>query len=172
MILFFLIFILMVGSVVIWSIRNGISPMPTSSRVKKCLMENLPDNITGTVVEMGSGWGTLAFPIAKKLPHCHIIGYENSPVPFMFSKLRHLLFPMINLKLYYRDFYPGSLQEVSMVVCYLFPSAMRRLKVKFEKELKPGTWVVSHTFAIPGWKPKEVHIADDIYQTKIYLYQI
>jgi hypothetical protein len=47
---------------------------------------------------------------------------------------------------------------------------MERLRPKFERELKSGSLVVSHTFAVPGWVPESVWQVDDLYRTKIYLY--
>ena len=58
-----------------------------------------------------------------------------------------------------------------MIVCYLFPKGMEKLSKKLEKELKPGTLVISHTFALPGWKPFKTLDVDDLYYTKIYFYQ-
>ena len=56
-------------------------------------------------------------------------------------------------------------------VCYLYPGAMRQLKEKFIKELKPGTMIISNTFAIPGWIPQQVWEVNDLYKTKIYRYE-
>jgi len=159
-------------SIVIWTLRNGISPMPTSPVVKRVLLSNLPDVEKGKVVEIGAGWGGLAFSLAKTLPRCEVVGYENSPVPYYFSLVHHLLHPMKNLKFFHSDFFEVSLEDADLVVCYLFPEAMRKLKGKFERELKEGTWVVSNTFAIPGWKPIDTLDVNDLYNTKVYVYRI
>ena len=159
-------------SIVLWSIRNGISPMPTSPLAKKRLFEALPLKLEGTVYEMGSGWGTLAFPLAKKYRNCRVVGIESSPIPFHFSRFRHLFFHARNLEFIHEDFMKTSIKDASLIVCYLYPGVMQKLKVKFEKELKPGTWVISNTFAIPGWDPYKAYDIGDLYGTKIYIYQI
>ena len=64
-----------------------------------------------------------------------------------------------------------SITSASVVICYLYPGAMRRLKGKFEKELSKGAIVVSNTFAIPGWRPMRVIEADDLYRTPLYVYR-
>lgn len=162
--LFLILFLLLV-----YTLRNGISPMPTSEKVRRVLLEQLPKTQEGTIFELGSGWGSLAFPLSKKYRNCQVIAYENSPVPYLFSAL---LNHAPNLKIMWQDFFEKSLQDASMVVCYLFPKGMERLKAKFEKELRPGTLIVSHTFAIPGWEPKEVIETDDLYASKIYFYEV
>ncbi len=159
-------------SIVMWSIRNGIAPMPTSIKAKKCLMDILPHPLQGPIYELGFGWGTLAYPLAKRYPASQIFGYETSPIPYWVARLRSVFAQQANLHLQKRDFFQVPLADASLVVCYLYPGAMRRLKVKFEAELKSGTWVVSNTFAVPGWKPVKTLIVPDLYHTNIYLYRI
>ena len=158
-------------SIIIWSLRNGISPMPTSSKAKQCLLSAVPANFNGIIYELGSGWGTLAFPLAERFPQSQVIAYESAPVPYFFSKIRHLLAPLPNLQIQRQDFFQVPLANAGLIVCYLYPGAMHRLKRKFEQELNPNTLVVSNTFGIPGWQPHKVFEVADIYRTKIYLYQ-
>lgn len=158
-------------SIVIWSIRNGIGPMPTSIKVKNRLFEVVPEKIEGKIYDLGSGWGTLVFPIASKFPDHEIIGLENSTIPFLFSSLRLLLSKEKNIRFIRKNFYEFPLNDAGLVLCYLFPKAMEKLKPKLENELKKGTWIICNTFAIPGWKPKFVITVQDLYHTKIYVYQ-
>lgn len=158
-------------SIVIWSLRCGISPMPTTTRVKLKLLTLLPDEISGEIYELGAGWGTLAFPLARHYPLNLVIGFETSPFPFLFCKLRQRVIPLKNLTFKRANFLNANLQKGGLIVCYLYPQAMVHLKNKFEKELKTGTWIISNTFAIPDWKPIKIYQVDDLYQTKIYLYK-
>lgn len=158
-------------SIVIWSWRYGISPMPSSFKAVRCILEAAPKDIKGTIIDLGSGWGSIVFPLAKRFPRCRVIGYETSPVPFYFTKLRNNFYSLKNLELYRKDFFKESLEEAELIVCYLYPGAMKILKTKLESELKPGTWVISNTFAIPGWQPFQVYQLDDIYKTKIFVYK-
>jgi 16S rRNA A1518/A1519 N6-dimethyltransferase RsmA/KsgA/DIM1 with predicted DNA glycosylase/AP lyase activity len=160
-------------SIVVWSIRCGIAPMPTSPKALKRLEEALPSSLNdGVIYELGSGWGTLAFPLARHYQDVQVIGYELSPVPFLFSKMRLGFSGSQNLQIRKKDFLKVSLGDAALIVCYLYPGAMYQLKEKFEKELKPGTWVVSNTFAIAGWVPERIYEVPDLYHTKIYLYRI
>ena len=143
--------------------------MPTSNKVRSTLFFHLPEVKGGTIIELGSGWGNLAFPLSKKYPHCKVIGYENSPVPFLFSAI---LNHRSNLKIVRGDFFEKSLADANLVICYLFPKGMERLKVKLEKELCSGTKVISHTHPIPDWEPKEIINVDDLQKTTIYLYEV
>ena len=159
-------------SIVFWSIRNGITPMPSTPKAKKNILELLSQNLNGNILELGSGWGTLAFSIAKKLPQCQVTAYENSPVPFLFSKLRLFIQPRKNLSIQFQNFFHADLSHAQCIVCYLYPGAMQKLNTKFKKELKPGTWILSNTFALTGRSPIQSKTINDLYNTKIYLYQI
>ena len=58
-------------TIIFYTLRNGISPMPTGGRVNRVVLDVLHEiNPTGRIVELGSGWGTLALRIGKRLPQC------------------------------------------------------------------------------------------------------
>ena len=62
-------------SILIYSLRNGIAPMPTSPKVKAALLNTLGElSVQGNYYELGSGWGTLTFPMAKRFPNSTILG--------------------------------------------------------------------------------------------------
>ncbi len=70
-----------VGSILVYALRTGITPMLTSHRVKAAMMELVPDDFEGTIVELGSGWGTLAVAFARRYPGSQVLAYELSPLP-------------------------------------------------------------------------------------------
>ena len=159
-------------SVIVYTLRYGISPMPTSPRVRRVLLELLPDDPGGPVAELGAGWGTLAFPLARRWPERAVTAYEISPVPWLFMRCRQAVTPCRNLRVLRRDFFAADLRGTALVVCYLYPGAMSRLRAKFEAELPPGAVVLPHTFAVPGWVPETAVRAPDLYRTPVYLYRI
>lgn len=159
-------------SIILHTLRTGISPMPTAPRVRRQLLSLFNANEEGTVLELGSGWGTLAFALADRCPRARVVAYEVSPLPHAWSRLRQRLAPRPNLRLVRGDFFTASFAEASTVVCYLFPGAMARLAPKLRGELPPGARVVSHTFALRGWKPLRTLVVDDLYRTPIYVYAL
>lgn len=171
-VLFIACLALLVGVIVLYSLKYGITPTPTSSKVKKELLAILPELKEGEIAELGSGWGTLAFALARKYPACQVEALEISPVPYFCSWLISKWTAFPNLELTRRDFFDVKLNRAALVVCYLYPGAMEKLKEKFEKELEPGTYVATHTFAVPGWKPLLTAHASDLYHTPVYLYQL
>ena len=160
---------ILIFSIVFFTMKNGISPMPISNKGRETLFSLLPERFSGKIYDLGSGWGHLVFPLAKQYSGSQVIGFENSWIPALFS---YLLIHADNLEIKRCDFFKASFSDAGLVVCYLFPLGMERLKEKFEKELKKGTWILSHVFAIPGWKPLKILEVSDLYKSKVYLYRM
>ena len=161
------------ASIVIYTLENGISPSPTGGKVKRRLLDILGDlPRSDRIYELGSGWGTLAIPIAAQFPDSRVTGYENSIVPFAVSRLRQTFSFTRILDLAWANFFKIDLSDAALVVCYQSPGNMSNLRPKFEAELSDDVYVVSNTFAIPGWKPTETYCVDDLYKTRIYVYRV
>lgn len=159
-------------SIVLTSLRMGISPMPSSRKAQKAITSLIPKETNGLVFELGSGWGSLIYPLARSLPQATVIGIEISIIPWTISRVRASLSSPSNLHIQRGNFHDISLEEAEVIVCYLHPSGMESLKTKFEEELKPNTLIVSNTFGLAGWNPKETFNLDDIHQTPIYCYRV
>ena len=154
----------------VYSFVAGVAPIPTSPKVTAKIMGALPTDLKGNIFELGSGWGTLAYALAKRFPACTVIAYEISPIPWFICKLRLALFPQPNITLRRADFHTASLDQAAVIICFLFPGCMKKLGPKLQKELPPGALVVSHTWPIPGWLPEAVHQADDWHSSRVYEY--
>jgi hypothetical protein len=158
-------------SIVAFSVFNGISPMPSSRKALAAVLQLIKETgSSGSIVDLGSGWGTLCFAVAYAFPDREVRGYENSPVPYMYCLLINVLLRRKNLRFSCRNFREAPLHENGLVLCFLYPGAMKNLKPKFEQELRHGAVVISNTFAVPLWKPQRVVELNDMYRTKIYLY--
>jgi hypothetical protein len=164
-------------SIVFVSWKNGISPMPSSAKVRFAVAAEINRlSSGGTIIEAGSGWGTLALYLARYCPSWRIMGIENSPVPLWISKLILRFISKITGAFHDRvsfksgDIYSFSYKEADIIVCYLYPDAMKRLSAILNQQLVPDARVISVCFALPGWQPKHVVTCGDLYHTKIYVY--
>lgn len=165
----------LIAIIFIPTLITGSSPVPTSSSVRKTVLGVLPKRLLGPpegcVYDLGSGWGGMAVALAKKYPDRQIVGYEISPLPWLISKLRHMVFRHKNVQFKYGNFGKRDLSDAVLVLCYLIPKPMGDLQKKLEKELKTGALVVSNTFAFHAWRPLEYKTADDMYGSHVYLYE-
>ena len=159
-------------SIVLASMKTGISPSPSSGKVSRSIIAASEDSEPGTIIDLGSGWGTLVIAFARKYPGRQVVGYELSLIPWLFSVLRKTLSGLNNLTLYRKDFRTADLSEASVLTCYLFPGGMVYLKEKLEQDNIDNVLVLSSTFALPSSEPTKVMHVKDIYNTPIYLYRL
>lgn len=199
--LFLFFALLAMLSIVYKSWRNGISPMPASAEVRRAVAAELnrqtgPASGRGptsgcmpadgrkqaaaepvapasaySIVEAGSGWGTLALHLAKSRPDWRITGIENSWIPWAVSRLALRLGAFGNAVFVRGDLYEYRYEQADTVVCYLYPGAMKRLDPLLRQHLHTGARVVSVCFALPGWQAERVITCRDMYRTKIYVYK-
>lgn len=157
-------------SVVLTSMKTGISPMPSSSAACQVMLSAMENSGTGPVIDLGAGWGTLVIAVARKYPHRQIIGYELSLIPWFFSLIWKRILRLNNLELYRQDFLSADLSDASVLLCYLFPAGMLSLQEKLRQEINQETLIISSTFALPSCHPTRVIRLNDIYRTPIYVY--
>lgn len=145
--------------------------MPSSKKAKQAIDRALAlSPCINTIFELGSGWGGLAFFLAKSFPHAQIQAFEISYFPWLFSMIVQKIKRCPNLTLHRKNFFSSSLSEVDVVVCYLCPPLMKKLKIKFEKEMKPTALVISNSFTIPGWQSAQRIETKDIWKSEIIVY--
>lgn len=164
----FLLSIFAVGllSIVYFTLRLGISPLPSSKKAKEALFSLLPQDIEGDLYELGSGWGHLLIPLARRYPKNTLIAYEASWVPYLFSLMLCRVMGLKNVEIRRADFLQANLTQARHVVVYLSAPLMNRLSPL----LPPEALIVSNTFALPGRSPTKTLVLDDLFHTRIYLY--
>lgn len=162
MILFFVLLFISL-SICIDTVRCGISPMPTSKKAKKVILSLIGK---GTVYELGSGWGKLAFDLSKKND---VKAFEMALVPWAFSCIFEFFSPRLSIQK--KDFFSVDLSEADVVICYLCPKAMQKLTPKLNEELKEGSLIISNTFQLFGRKPQKVIEVNDWMRSQIYCYE-
>jgi len=146
--------------------------MPSSVKACRAILDVSEQAPEGSIIDLGSGWGTLAFALAQKYPERPVIGYELSWLPWVYSRLCKTIFGLHNLKILRQNFLTADLSEASLLVCYLFPKGMIALQQKLSHGQSPDTLLISSTFALPDRKPTQTIRLNDLYNTPIYIYQL
>jgi hypothetical protein len=159
------------ASIVWYSMKTGIAPMPSSAAACRAMLEAAERVPAGTIVDLGSGWGTLAIAFARRHPEREVVGYELSWVPWLVSRLRRRLLGLTNLTLHRADFLRARLPQQAVLVCYLCRRNMRDLSHKLRSEPCRPVAVICNTFAMPFMRPCEVIRLSDIYRTRIFVYR-
>jgi len=156
----------------LYSLITGISPVSSTFKSRRKIIETVEPDQEGFIYELGAGWGALAFPLARRCPRATVVADELSPVPWLFLRMRALFWGPRNLKIVRRNFLKENLSKASLVVCYLYPGAMQRLSSKLARELKPHASVISNTFAIPAWTPSLIQNIEDVMCPHIFHYNM
>lgn len=130
--------------------------VPTMSEFINGFFELTPVSPSDVVYDLGCGDGRLLFAALEKgAGRC--VGIDIDPK--MIAKARRSARQKgleSQITFIEDDFLNRDLSEATMIFCYLFPEALRALKPKFERELKPGTRIVSEVFTVPKWKENKV----------------
>lgn len=157
---------------VVWGIINvGISPVASSRSATNIIVEQAKKVESGIIVDLGSGWGGVAIAIAKANPKSHVVGYEISFFPWLVSRIYGNLSGCNNAFFYRKNFNSVDLSAPDMIVCFLFPGAMKELGKRLCDEQVYSYRIVSNTFPIECLKPKEVNDTSGIFSKKVYIYE-
>jgi hypothetical protein len=171
---FILAFGLFVAASCFWYEKKTKAPaIPTLPWVRKKMIEALKRHTDPSkpyrIAELGSGWGGIAVRVARAYPKSTIIGYEIAIFPYLVSVLRGL-FTFRKIKFRRDDFFNEDLSQYDIVICYLLPWHMAKLKPQMET-LKPGSIVVVNAYGVPGWEPIETQYTDFVVKIPIYVYK-
>lgn len=156
-------------SVLFWSLRLGVAPMFTSPKVAKEVGDLVASSYCTKVVDLGSGWGSLALYLAHRCPEKEVVGVEYSPIPYGVSVVLQKVLWVPNLHFVRRDFLDRTFEEGEVVVAYLYPKGMQALHDVLRKS-NVNVTLISIAFAVDHVTPRSVCIAKDMVETPIYMY--
>ena len=130
--------------------------VPTMSEYINGFFELAPVSATDVVYDLGSGDGRLLFAALEQgAGRCVGIDIDSKKVDEAREAARER---GLDDKVTFieGDFLEQDLSEATVILCYLFPDALRALRPKFERELQPGTRIVSEVFTVPKWKENKI----------------
>jgi len=104
------------------------------------------------LVDLGAGLGGPLCFLARARPDCCFHGVEASPLTCLAAWLRTL--PCrANCRIRWGSLWREELCDYDVVYAFLSPAPMPELWAKAAREMKPGSLLVSNTFAVPGREP-------------------
>jgi protein-L-isoaspartate O-methyltransferase len=133
----------------------GIHYTPTRHAVADAMLTLASVGPGDVVVDLGSGDGRIVIIAAQKYG-ARGVGIELDAKLIEQSRQNARDAGVEDRVTFTRaDLFAADLSTATVVALYLSPSMNRELAPKLQKELKPGTRVVSHQFPMPGWTPTE-----------------
>jgi len=133
----------------IGAVRTRVPLYLSSPRVADELAKRLP--MQGSLIDLGCGLGGPLTRVRKQRPDAKLVGVETAPFNWLYTKLRLLGRADIRLG----SLWEADLGSYDIVYAYLSPAPMTRLWDKARAEMKPGSLLISNSFAIPGFDADE-----------------
>jgi SAM-dependent methyltransferase len=144
---------LVVIAITIYIIREMLvlGSIPPFIRTRWTVTEEIADTIgplpPGSVVfDPGCGDGRVLRALAKRNPGARFVGIELRWYPYFLGLLRCKQAGLTNIELRRGNMYAESFAHATHLYTYLYSEAMNQLLPKLEREVQPGTILVSLDF--------------------------
>ena len=125
-----------------------------------------------TVYDLGSGDGRVVIAAAEKYK-ARAVGVEISPKLVAEASARIEKLGLADqVRVIQGDALKTDLSRADVVIIYLVTSLNEKLRPRFEKFLRTGARVISHDFAVPGWRPSRVEKTSDRHPHSMYVYEM
>ena len=119
---------------------------------------------TDVVYDLGCGDGT-ALVTASKEFGAKGFGVEIDLLRYWIAKLR-FFFNRVPVKIVRKNFFDVDVSPATVLIMYLIPKTLNRLKPKLLKELKPGTRIVTFVYQL------DLPIIAKDEKNEVYVYKI
>lgn len=137
---------------------------------QKTLLGLLPREPQARFLDLGCGPGQLLAELAKARPDVVFHGVESSPLLCLLAWWR--LRPLSNVQVFWGSFWKLDLSEYDLVYAFLSPAPMERLWQQASTSMKPGSRLISNSFAIPDQPPDERHALNNGPETELLVWHI
>ena len=127
--------------------------VPTAEDVVRKMLELAEIKSGERLYDLGSGDGRIIIMAARDFG-AEAIGVElrDDLVQLTRKKIEELGL-VDRVKVVHGDLMQTDVHDADIVTLYLTTTANERIAPKLEKELRPGTRIVSFCFRMPGWEP-------------------
>ncbi len=124
------------------------------------------------IVDLGCGDGRVLRMFEKQGVE-DLTGYEVNFLVYLLARIKNKI-SKSKSKIYHKNFKKVNLSEYNIVFCYLSNYCLNTLKEKFDKELKPGTKIISYAFRTKDWREPKIIYANNGNKKlgKIFVYKI
>ncbi|MFH0779239.1 MAG: methyltransferase domain-containing protein [Parcubacteria group bacterium] len=167
-IMIFFICLWAVSSLVALIRGRGVPYVPLTRDKLDFVNEKIKLNADDRVVDLGCGEGKV-LRMFEKQGVIDLTGYEINYWAFLIAKIKNK-FHKSKVKVYFKNFNKVDLSQYNVIFCYLLPCVITSLKEKFDRELKPGSRVISYAFEAKDWRTPDV--LSDEKGRKIFIYKM
>ena len=127
----------------------------SGERARRALLDQLPSVEQARFLELGGGFAGPALSVQRARPDWQVDACEWAPLPFLLGLIR-LRLARSTVRWWRRDFWTIDFADYDCIYAYLSPAPMAKLWAKCERELAPGSLLISYRFAVPGQTPSKI----------------
>ncbi len=128
-----------------YSIWTSVPYVPTPQKLVQKMVEIADLRAEQTVYDCGAGDARLLIAAKKACPGIRAIGFEVIPSVYLWGKLR-IWWSGVDVEYHWKNALKNDYSNADRIFMYLSPHLMYQLEDKFNRELKPGTRIISHAF--------------------------
>jgi SAM-dependent methyltransferase len=143
--------------------------VPTPNEVVNKMLEMAKVSASDVVYDLGCGDGRIVITAAQR-HGARGVGIDIDP-----DRIREATDNVRSAKVTDKvkfiqgDLFEADISEATVVTLYLLTELNLKLRPKLMKDLRPGTRVVSHAFAMGDWKPERT---EHVNGSSVYLWRI
>jgi SAM-dependent methyltransferase len=148
--------------------------VPTTPEVVDRMLELAQVKSNDLIYDLGSGDGRIVIQAAKKYG-AKGVGVEIDAELVQRARNNAFKEKVAHLAEFRaQDALTVDISPATVVTLYMLPDFNAKLRPIFDRQLKPGSRVVSHDYAVPGWVPDRVEKVpgDFVHDHLILLYEI
>jgi SAM-dependent methyltransferase len=146
-----------------WTDFVGAPYVATPRKAARKMLKMAAVDSADVVYDLGSGDGRLLWLAAQEFG-ARAIGIEIDPFRYAWTRI------LIQIKglekqveVRRENFFRSDLGDASVVCCYLLRDTNLKLMKKLERELNPGTRVVSRKYIFHGWELMGEDVEEGLY---------
>ena len=131
--------------------------VPTGPEVVDAMLKLAKVGPNDVVYDLGSGDGRIPIAAVQKFNAKSAVGIDIDPQRIKEANANHAKSTVgARVRFLNQDLFTTPIGEATVVTLYLLQSLNEKLMPKLQKELKPGSRVVSQSFSMgPTWPPEQ-----------------
>ncbi len=147
-----LVVLAVVGWIAADTVRLGVPSLPMSAPARRGVLALLVHYPGRRVLDLGSGFGVLAWALARGCPDRQVIALEAALLPHLSGRAMRWLPGGERVQHRWQDARsPAPWPAADIIIVYWMPALMPVLAQLLPRKAAPGTIVISHGFQLPGW---------------------